>query len=113
MSQRLLRHQNWNITITEMSPKLICHQNWNVTKSEMSPKLKFHQNWIVTKTEVSSKLKGYQIIIYSKIKIKIQEIGTEYLGLVWKGSVLGNKADTTFIRKESVLPIGPNTTVIR
>ena len=43
-----------------MSPKLICHQNWNVTESEMSPKLKFHQRWIVTKTEVSSKLKYYQ-----------------------------------------------------
>ena len=60
MSQKLIRHQNWNITKTEMSPKLICHQNWNVSKSKMSPKLKFHQNWIVTKTKVSSKLKCYQ-----------------------------------------------------
>ena len=60
MSQKLIRHQNWNITKSEMSPKLICHQNWNVTNSEMSPKRKFHQNWKVTKTEVSWKLKCYQ-----------------------------------------------------
>ena len=54
MSPKLIRHQTWNITKTEMSPKLKCHQIWNFTQTEV------HQNWIITKTEVSSKLKCYQ-----------------------------------------------------
>ena len=40
---------------TEMLPKLKCYQNWNITK---------HNNIL-------------------KIKIKIQEIGTDHLGLVY------------------------------
>ena len=69
MSQKLKFYnnwnKNWNIIKTqmwkkEMSQKLICHQNWNVTKTEILLRLKFHQNWIVTKTEVSLKLKCYQ-----------------------------------------------------
>ena len=88
MSIKLIRHQNWNITKTEMLLKLICHQNlnvtklkghqkWSFTKTELSPKLKCDQNWNVTKTESLP-----NIIMSSKIKIKIQEIGTEHLGLV-------------------------------
>ena len=63
MSQKLIRHQNWNITKSEMSPNwyvtktemsanLKCHQNWSFNKTELSPKLKSHNNWNVTKTEM-------------------------------------------------------------
>ena len=93
-SSKLKYYQYWNVTKTDMSPKVKCHQIWNVTKSEMSPNLKCHQNWSFTKTELSPKLKCDQnwnvtkteslpnIIMSSKIKIKIPDIGTEYLGLV-------------------------------
>ena len=77
MSQKLIYHQNWNITKTEMSPNLKCHQNWSFTKTGLSPKQKFHQNSNVIKTERLS-----NVMMSSKIKIKIQKIGTEYLGLV-------------------------------
>ena len=76
---KLKCHQNWYVTKTKMSPYLKCHQNWSLTKTELLPKLKCHKNWNVTKTEMSP-----NIIMSSKIKIKIKEIGTEYLGLVFK-----------------------------
>ena len=72
-----------------MSPELKCHQNWIVTKTEMLPNLKFHQNSDFTKTKISFKLKWYQNWNVTKhnnilkINIKIQEIGTDYTGLVW------------------------------
>ena len=79
MSPKLISYQNWCVTKTEMLPNLKCHKNWSFTKTELSPKLKCPQNWNVTKTEMLP-----NIIMSSKIKIKIQEIGTKYLGLsVW------------------------------
>ena len=89
MSQKLICHQNWNITKTEMSPKLIghqkwnvtnlkCHQNWSFTNSELSQKLKCHQNWNVIKTEMLP----WIIFVLKNKKNKIPEIGTEYPGLV-------------------------------
>ena len=102
MSSKLKYYKNWNVTKTDLSPKQKCHQNWNVTNTEMSPKLKFYQNWYVTQTEVSTKLnrhqnwnfintdispklksyKNWYVIKYNNvIKIKIQEMGTDYLGL--------------------------------
>ena len=77
ISPKLKSHQNWYVTKTEMSPNLKCHQNQNFTTTESSPKQKSHQNWSVTNTDMLP-----NIIMYSKIKIKIQEIGTEYLGIV-------------------------------
>ena len=62
-----------------MSPNLKRHQNWSFTKTELSPKLKCHQNWNFTKTEVLP-----NNLMSSKVQIRIQEIGTEYLGLVYK-----------------------------
>ena len=103
MSSKLKYYQNWNVTKTDMSPRQKCHQNWIVTKTEMSAKLKCHQNWNVMKTEMLPKLKCYQNWNVTKhnnvlkIKIKIQEIGTDHLGLVYslflyctkvKGSVM-------------------------
>ena len=80
---KLKYHQNWYVTKTEMSPNLKCHQNWSFTKTEVSPKLNCHQNWTVIKTKLLLKLKCYHTLyLSSKIKIKIPEIGTEYLGLV-------------------------------
>ena len=104
MSSKLKYYQNLNVTKTYTSTKQKCHKKWNVIKTEMSqnwnvpqlkcpttemsPKLKFHQFWIVTNTEISLKLKRYQNWNVTKhcnvlkIKIKIQEIGTDHLGLV-------------------------------
>ena len=103
MSPKLKCHPNWNFTKTKISPKLKCYQNWNfielkchqnrnVTKTKMSPKLQCFQNWNVTKTKMLPKLKCYQNWNVTKskniIKIqiwilrKIQEIGTDHLGLV-------------------------------
>ena len=64
-------------------PKKIVLGVWYVTKTEISPNLKCHQNWSFTKTEMLLKLKCYHTLYFcSQIKIKIPEIGTEYLGLV-------------------------------
>ena len=79
-------HPDWNVTKTEMSLKLKCHYNWNVTKTEMlwktdvATKLKCYQNWNSTLTEMLQNIK-----IFSKWNLnpkKIQEIGTDHLGLV-------------------------------
>ena len=93
MLSKLKCTQNWNVTTIEISPKLNCQKNWNVTKlkyhkTEMSQKLNCHQNWNVIKTKISPKLKWYQNCNVTKsnnvlkIKIKIQEIDPDYLGLV-------------------------------
>ena len=73
MSLKLKCHQNWNvtkkITPTEMSLQLKCHKNWNVMR-----------NWCGSKTEMLHNLK-----MPSKWYLnqnKIQEIGTDHLGLV-------------------------------
>ena len=88
MSPKQKCNQCWNVTKTKMSPKLKHHQSWNVTKTEMSPELKWNQSWNVTKTEMLPNLKCYQNWNFTKsknvfkIKIKIQEIGPDYLDLV-------------------------------
>jgi hypothetical protein len=87
MSPKLKCNQNWIVTKTEMSPNLKRHQSWNVTKTEMSPELKWNQSWNVTKTEMLPNLKCYQNWNFTKsknvfkIKIKIQQIGTNYIDL--------------------------------
>ena len=67
--QKLKCHYNWNVTKTEMSwetdvaPKLKCYQNLNFTLTEMLHDLKMSSKWYLNQN-------------------KIQEIGTDHLGLV-------------------------------
>ena len=60
-----------------MSQKLKCHE-----KNYVAPKLKCYQNWNFTLTEMLQNLR-----IFSKLNLnkkKIQEIGTDHLGLVFR-----------------------------
>ena len=70
----------------KLSPKLKCHQNGNVTKTKISPKLQCYLNYNVTKTKMPPKLKCYKMKKCPKNQnlnqIKIQDIGTDHLGLV-------------------------------
>ena len=58
-NRKLIFHQNWNVTKTEMSLKLKYHQKFcqklDITKTELAPKHKCHQNWNVPTTEMSPK----------------------------------------------------------
>ena len=50
-------------------------------KSDVAPKRKFYQNWNLTLTEMLQNLKVSSK--WNLNQIKIQEIGTDHLGLVW------------------------------